>query len=152
MLLTQVPQPPKQLQSIQSFISIVQLTICVTRHKEISIRIDIAQVSHWIDKRKHGTLDPRELEQALNSLKQEREPVSVQRRLCLQTHTTDLESPMIGMAVVKDGVVSDAPDDAENWPYKMAPCRQPSRGLFSETIHNHDQQGLHSGFRRLNQY
>ena len=92
--------------------------------------IDIAQVSHWLDQLKRGTLEPPKLEQALNRLNQEREPVSVQRRLYLQTHTTDLESPVIGMAVVKDGVVSDAPDDAENWPYKMAPCRRPSMALF----------------------
>ena len=80
--------------------------------------IDIAQVSHWLGQLKRGALEPPELEQALKRLKQEREPFTVQRLLYLQTHTTDLESPVIGMAIIENGVVYDAPDDAEDWPYK----------------------------------
>ena len=76
--------------------------------------IDAAQVSQWLGQLRRGDLTPADLEQALDRLKQERNP-AVQRLLYLQTHTTDLESPVIGMAVVEEAVVYDAPDD---WPYQ----------------------------------
>ena len=79
--------------------------------------IDAAQVSQWLGQLKRGALTPADLEQALARLKQDRSP-AVQRLLYLQTHTTDLESPVIGMAIVDDAVVHDAPDDPEDWPYK----------------------------------
>ena len=41
-----------------------------------------------------------------------------QRLLYLQTATTAVTSEVIGMLMVKDGVVSDGPFDYADWPYK----------------------------------
>lgn len=80
--------------------------------------IDAAQVAQWLGKFKQGTLTEADLEQALERLKQGEGPSSVQRLLYLQTHTTDLESPVLGMSFVDNGQMYDGPDDSDNWPYQ----------------------------------
>ena len=77
--------------------------------------IDAAQVAQWLGKLKRGTLTASDLEQALIRVKEEGEH-SIQRLLYLQTNTTDLESPVIGMALVEDAQVLDGPDDPDDWP------------------------------------
>lgn len=79
--------------------------------------IDAAQVAQWLGKLKQGALTPADLQQVLEGLKRE-SGVSIQRLLYLQTHTTDLESPVIGMATVEDAVVFEGPDDPDDWPYQ----------------------------------
>ncbi len=82
--------------------------------------VDASQVSRWLGMLKQGTLAPGDLEQALHRLKREgRSPV--QRLLYLQTNTTDLESPVVGMAMVEEAVIYDGPDDPDDWPYQTVP-------------------------------
>tara|TARA_Y100000588_G_scaffold238099_1_gene251804 strand:+ start:943 stop:1299 length:357 start_codon:yes stop_codon:yes gene_type:complete len=79
--------------------------------------IDATHIALWLAKLKQGRLSPADLEQALQNLK--KQPAeSVQRLLYLQTHTTDLESPVIGMALVEGAQVFDGPDDPDDWPYQ----------------------------------
>ena len=79
--------------------------------------IDASHIALWLTKLKQGRLSPTDLKQALRELK--KQPAeSVQRLLYLQTHTTDLESPVIGMALVEGAQVFDGPDDPDDWPYQ----------------------------------
>jgi len=80
--------------------------------------IDAAQVTQWLGKLRQDTLTEADLEQALERLKQGRESSTVQRLLYLQTHTTDLESPVLGMSFVDNGKMYDGPDDPDDWPYQ----------------------------------
>ena len=80
--------------------------------------VDAAQVSQWLGQLRRGALTPADLEAALERLKRDGASPAAQRLLYLQTHTTDLESPVIGMAIVEDAVVYDAPDDPDDWPYQ----------------------------------
>ena len=68
-------------------------------------------------KLRQDSLTAADLEQALERLKQGRGS-SVQRLLFLQTNTTDLESPVLGMSIVDDGKVYDGPDNPDDWPYQ----------------------------------
>ena len=45
-------------------------------------------------------------------------PAATQDLLYLQASGTDLNSEVIGMRIVLDGVVSDGPDDPDDWPYQ----------------------------------
>ena len=80
--------------------------------------VDAAQVAQWLEKLRQGSLTAADLEQALERLKQEKGSSSVQRLLFLQTNTTDLESPVLGMSIVDDGKVYDGPDNPDDWPYQ----------------------------------
>ena len=77
-----------------------------------------AKVAQWIEKLKQGSLVAADLECALQRLKQGGGQTPVQRLLYLQTNTTDLESPVLGMATVEDGVVNEGADDPDAWPYQ----------------------------------
>jgi hypothetical protein len=80
--------------------------------------VDTARISQWLGKLKQGTLTAADLEQALKQLKQGRVSPVRQRLLYLQTHTTDLESPVVGMALAENSSVDDGPNDPEDWPYQ----------------------------------
>tara|TARA_Y100000588_G_scaffold347036_1_gene395464 strand:+ start:702 stop:1061 length:360 start_codon:yes stop_codon:yes gene_type:complete len=80
--------------------------------------VDAAQVAQWLAQLKQGSLTEADLEQALKRLKQNATASPVQRLLYLQTHTTDLESPVTGMSTVEGGKVYDGPDDLDHWPYQ----------------------------------
>jgi len=80
--------------------------------------IDAAQVAQWLGKLRANTLTDADLEQGLQRLKQSNTSSNVQRLLYLQTHTTDLESPVLGMSLVDNGKMHDGPDDPDDWPYQ----------------------------------
>ncbi len=80
--------------------------------------VDAVQVAQWLGKLRQGTLSETDLKQALHRLKQGRESSTGQRLLYLQTYTSDLESPVLGMSIVEDGKVNDGPDDPDDWPYQ----------------------------------
>ena len=65
--------------------------------------VDAAQVAQWLAQLRQGTLAETDIEQALERLKQDGISSPVQRLLFLQTHTTDLESPVLGMSTVDNG-------------------------------------------------
>ena len=86
--------------------------------------VDAAQVAQWLEKLKQGSLVAADLECALQCLKQGGGQTPVQRLLYLQTNTTDLESPVLGMTTVEDGVVKYyggqgpwgyKPEEVEEW-------------------------------------
>ena len=79
--------------------------------------VEAAQLSRWLAKLREGTLTAADLEQALERLKQSPQP-TVQRLLYLQTHTSDLESEVLGMAIVENATVFDGPEDPDDWPYQ----------------------------------
>ena len=70
--------------------------------------VDAVQVAQWLEKLRQGSLAAADLERALQRLKQGGGKAAVQRLLYLQTNTTDLESPVLGMSTVEDGIVYDA--------------------------------------------
>ena len=80
--------------------------------------VDAVQVAQWLEKLRQGSLAAADLERALQRLKQGGGKAAVQRLLYLQTNTTDLESPVLGMSTVEDGIVYDGPDDPHDWPYQ----------------------------------
>ena len=80
--------------------------------------VDAVQVAQWLEKLRQGALTAADLEHALERLKQGGGKATVQRLLYLQTNTTDLESPVLGMSTVEDGIVYGGPDDPDDWPYQ----------------------------------
>ena len=80
--------------------------------------VDAAQVTQWLGKLRQGTLTEADFEQALERLKQDKGASAGQRLLYLQTNTTDLESPVLGMSIVDNGEVHEGPDDSDDWPYQ----------------------------------
>ena len=80
--------------------------------------VDATQVAHWLGKLRQGTLTEADLKQALERLKQGSMSSSNQRLLYLQTHTTDVESPVLGMSIIDNGKVHEGPDDPDDWPYQ----------------------------------
>ena len=41
-----------------------------------------------------------------------------QERLLVEMERPDLESPVLGMATVEDGIVNEGADDPDAWPYQ----------------------------------
>lgn len=44
--------------------------------------------------------------------------VALQNLLYLQCRSTSIHSKVLGMSILENGVLSDGPDDPEQWPYK----------------------------------
>jgi hypothetical protein len=79
---------------------------------------DAAQITQWIEKLKKGELTEADLQQALDRAKEDTNSSTNQRILYLQTHTTDIEGPVIGMSIVEEGEVHEGPADPDDWPYQ----------------------------------
>ncbi len=73
-------------------------------------------IEQWLDKLRAGTLVEDDLRQALNRLN-DNGTTQRQRLLYLQTRTTGVDSEALGMALVDNGQVLEAPDNPADWPY-----------------------------------
>ncbi len=75
-------------------------------------------IEQWLDKLRVGTLVEEDLQQALNRLNDNGSGATQpQRLLYLQTRTTGVDSEVLGMALVDNGQILEAPDDPTDWPY-----------------------------------
>ncbi|MCY3901831.1 MAG: hypothetical protein OXF76_01610 [Caldilineaceae bacterium] len=73
-------------------------------------------IERWLDKLRAGTLVEEDLQLALRRLDADG-ATRHQRLLYLQTSTTGVDSDVLGMALVEDGQILEAPDDPDEWPY-----------------------------------
>jgi hypothetical protein len=75
-------------------------------------------IEQWLAKLRAGTLAEEDLQQALNRLHDNgADARQSQRLLYLQTSTTGVDSDVLGMALVENGQILEAPEDPEEWPY-----------------------------------
>ena len=75
-------------------------------------------IEQWLAKLRAGTLVEEDLQQALNRLNDNGAGVTChQRLLYLQTGSTGVDSEVLGMALVENGQIVEAPDDPDEWPY-----------------------------------
>ncbi len=82
--------------------------------------VDKQQIQQWLDKLRAGTLVEADLQQALDGLNDatsEGDLPKQQRLLYLNTSSTGVDSPILGMALVENGQILEGPDDADEWPY-----------------------------------
>jgi len=73
-------------------------------------------IEQWLDKLRTGTLVEEDLQLALRGLDADG-AARQQRLLYLQTSTTGVDSDVLGMALVENGQILEAPDDPDEWPY-----------------------------------
>ncbi len=80
---------------------------------------DKQQIQGWLDKLRAGTLVEADLQQALDCLDKAPDDDSPkqQRLLYLNTGNTGVDSQVLGMALVENGEILEAPDDVDEWPY-----------------------------------
>lgn len=80
------------------------------------------QVQHCIRQLRRGSLTEDDLQAILDDAEQPREdtpaPALRQDLLYLQTRSTAIDYPVLGMKILEDGNLSDGPRDPEEWPYK----------------------------------
>lgn len=80
------------------------------------------QVEHCIGQLRRGSLTEDDLQAILDDADQPREdmraPAFRQDLLYLQTRSTAIDYPVLGMKILEDGNLSDGPRDPEEWPYK----------------------------------
>lgn len=78
------------------------------------------QIQQWIDKLRAGTLVEADLQQALDELSNkasDSDSPKRQRLLYLNTSSTSVDSQILGMALVENGEILEAPDNVDEWPY-----------------------------------
>ena len=80
---------------------------------------DKRQIQEWLDKLRAGTLVEGDLQQALDRLNGTSDDDSrkQQRLLYLNTSSTGVDSPVLGMALAENGQILEGPDDVDAWPY-----------------------------------
>ena len=81
---------------------------------------DKQQIQSWLDKLRAGTLVEADLQQALDRLSDETsddDSPKQQRLLYLNTGNTGVDSQILGMALVENGEILEAPEDVDEWPY-----------------------------------
>ena len=80
---------------------------------------DKQQIQGWLDKLRAGTLVEADLQQALDCLDKAPDDDSPkqQQLLYLNTGNTGVDSQVLGMALVENGEILEAPDDVDEWPY-----------------------------------
>jgi hypothetical protein len=86
--------------------------------KNASIR---EQVERCIEELRRGELTEEGLQGVLDSIDRRREGRGRKRRqdlLYLQTRSTSIDYPVLGMRILENGVLSDGPLDPDEWPYK----------------------------------
>lgn len=80
------------------------------------------QVEHCIGQLRRGRLTEDDLQAILDDAEQPRDgmraPAYRQDLLYLQTRSTAIDYPVLGMKILEDGNLSDGPRDPEEWPYK----------------------------------
>lgn len=80
------------------------------------------QVEHCIRQLRRGSLTEDDLQAILDDAEQPRDdtpaPALRQELLYLQTRSTAIDYPVLGMKILEDGNLSDGPRDPEEWPYK----------------------------------
>lgn len=80
------------------------------------------QVEHCIRQLRRGRLTEDDLQAILDDAEQPRDgmraPAFRQDLLYLQTRSTAIDYPVLGMKILEDGNLSDGPRDPEEWPYK----------------------------------
>lgn len=80
------------------------------------------QVEHCIGQLRRGSLTEDDLQAILDDADRPSEdmcaPVFRQDLLYLQTRSTAIDYPVLGMKILEDGNLSDGPRDPEEWPYK----------------------------------
>lgn len=80
------------------------------------------QVQHCVRQLRRGSLTEDDLQAILDDAEQPREdtPATALRQdlLYLQTRSTAIDYPVLGMKILEDGNLSDGPRDPEEWPYK----------------------------------
>lgn len=80
------------------------------------------QVEHCIGQLRRGRLTEDDLQAILDDAEQPgdgmRAPAYRQDLLYLQTRSTAIDYPVLGMKILEDGNLSDGPRDPEEWPYK----------------------------------
>ena len=80
---------------------------------------DKRQIQEWLDKLRAGTLVEGDLQQALDRLNgtSDDDSSKQQRLLYLNTSSTGVDSPVLGMALAENGQILEGPDDVDAWPY-----------------------------------
>ena len=73
-------------------------------------------IEQWLDKLRAGTLVEEDLQRALRQVDADG-ACRQQRLLYLQTSTTGVDSDVLGMALVENGQILEAPEDPDEWPY-----------------------------------
>lgn len=79
------------------------------------------QVERCIEELRRGELTEEGLQGVLDSIDRRREGRGRKRRqdlLYLQTRSTSIDYPVLGMRILENGVLSDGPRDPDEWPYK----------------------------------
>ena len=80
------------------------------------------QVEHCIGQLRRGRLTEDDLQAILDDAEQPgdgmRAPAYRQDLLYLQTRSTAIDYPVLGMKILENGNLSDGPRDPEEWPYK----------------------------------
>ena len=79
------------------------------------------QVEHCIGQLRRGRLTEDDLQAILDDEQpggDMRSPAFRQDLLYLQTRSTAIDYPVLGMKILEDGDLSDGPRDPEEWPYK----------------------------------
>lgn len=80
------------------------------------------QVEHCIGQLRRGRLTEDDLQAILDDDEHPgdgmRAPAFRQDLLYLQTRSTAIDYPVLGMKILEDGNLSDGPRDPEEWPYK----------------------------------
>ena len=74
------------------------------------------QIERCIEAFRRGRLTEDDLRGLLDSVG--RHGKRRQDLLYLQTRSTSIDYPVLGMRILEDGVLSDGPRDPEEWPYK----------------------------------
>ena len=79
------------------------------------------QVERCIEELRRGELTEEGLQGVLDSIDRRRERKGRKRRqdlLYLQTRSTSIDYPVLGMRILENGKLSDGPRDPDEWPYK----------------------------------
>ena len=95
-----------------------QLTRSGDDMKNASIR---EQVERCIEELRRGELTEEGLQGVLDSIDRRRARRGRRRRqdlLYVQTRSTSIDYPILGMRIVENGKLSDGPRDQDEWPYK----------------------------------
>ena len=79
------------------------------------------QVERCIEELRRSELTEEGLQGVLDSIDRRRERKGHKRRqdiLYLQTRSTSIDYPVLGMRILENGKLSDGPRDPDEWPYK----------------------------------
>ncbi len=79
------------------------------------------QLERCIEEHRRGSLTENDLQCVLDSLERRRARRGHNFRqdiLYLQTRSTSIDYPVLGMKIFENGVLWDGPRDPEDWPYK----------------------------------